>query len=113
MSSPWQPLQSAGLFFTEPSPRAHSPQLAARRVQYLLRQSLEAISKIGFWFKVKADARFKPEEYIKYFEDLNRASNAEIGQKDIFEIASIYYAVAYTNPAPHTFRPGMQGKGHD
>jgi hypothetical protein len=24
---------------------------------------LEAISKIGFWFKVKAAARFHPEEY--------------------------------------------------
>ena len=24
---------------------------------------LEAISKNGFWFKVEADARFKPEEY--------------------------------------------------
>gem|GEM_PF-4741174 len=23
----------------------------------------EAISKIGFWFKVKAAARFRPEEY--------------------------------------------------
>ena len=32
---------------------------------------LEAISKNGFWFKVKAAARFKPEEYIGYFEDLN------------------------------------------
>jgi hypothetical protein len=49
---------------------------------------LEAISKIGFWFKVKAAARFKPYEYIRYFEDLNQAPNAEIGPKDLFEIAS-------------------------
>ena len=44
--------------------------------------------KNGFWFKVKAAARFKPEEYIGYFEDLNGAPNAEIGPKDFFEIAS-------------------------
>ena len=30
----------------------------------------EAISKKGFWFKVKAAANIKPEEYIRYFEDL-------------------------------------------
>jgi hypothetical protein len=51
----------------------------------------------------KADARFptlrdfplvkssnvsrNPEEYIGYFEDLNRAPNAEIGPKGFFEIA--------------------------
>ena len=29
-----------------------------------------------------------PEEYTRYFEDLNRASNAEIGPKDFFETAS-------------------------
>jgi len=28
--------------------------------------------------KVKADAKFKPEEYIRYFEDFNFAANAEI-----------------------------------
>ena len=26
--------------------------------------------KNGFWFKVKAAANIKPEEYIRYFEDL-------------------------------------------
>jgi len=31
---------------------------------------IEAISKNGFWFKVKAAANIKPEEYIGYFEDL-------------------------------------------
>ena len=29
--------------------------------------------------KVKADVRFKPEEYFPYFEDLDLAPNAEIG----------------------------------
>ena len=48
---------------------------------------LEAISKIGLWPKVKAAARSKPEEYSRYFEDLNRAPNTEIGPKGIFEIA--------------------------
>jgi len=28
-----------------------------------LRQLIEAISKNGFWFKIKAAARFNPEEY--------------------------------------------------
>jgi hypothetical protein len=51
--------------------------------------------------QVKAAARFKPEEYIKYFEDLIRSPNAEIGlislrsssyarQEDFFEIASCH-----------------------
>jgi hypothetical protein len=52
------------------------------------RPVLEAISKSGFWLKVKAAVRIKPEEYIRYFEDLIRALNAEIGPKDLFEIAS-------------------------
>jgi hypothetical protein len=38
---------------------------------------LEPTSKSGFWFKIKADARFNPEEYFQYFEDLNRVPNAE------------------------------------
>jgi hypothetical protein len=29
-----------------------------------------AVSKLGFWFKVKAAVKIKPEEYIMYFEDL-------------------------------------------
>jgi len=49
---------------------------------------LEAFLKIGFWFKVKAAARFQPEEYFQYFEDWNRVPNAEIEPKDIFKIAS-------------------------
>ena len=32
--------------------------------------------------------RNNPEEYIGYFEDLFRASNAEFGPKDFFEIGS-------------------------
>ena len=44
--------------------------------------------KDEFWSKVKAVARFNPEEYSKYFEDLNRAPNAEIEPKGIFETAS-------------------------
>jgi len=30
---------------------------------------IEAVSKIGSWFKVKADVTIKPEEYNEYFED--------------------------------------------
>jgi len=36
----------------------------------IFENTIEAISKIGFWFKVKAAANIKPEEYIGYFEDL-------------------------------------------
>lgn len=38
----------------------------------------KAVSKGGYWFKVKADVNIKPEEYYKYFEDLIFAPNAEI-----------------------------------
>jgi len=31
---------------------------------------IEAISKNGFWFKVKAAANINPEEYSGYFEEL-------------------------------------------
>ena len=44
--------------------------------------------KNGFWFKIKAAVRNKPEEYIRYFEDLFRAPNAEFGPKSVFEIVS-------------------------
>ena len=49
-----------------------------------MNKGLEAISKPSIGFKVKADAGFKPEEYIEYFEALNRASNAEIGREGRF-----------------------------
>jgi len=61
-------------------------QVKLYRNQLVVTVWLEAISKNGFWFKVKAAARFKPEEYIRYFEDLNRAPNAEIEPKDFFEM---------------------------
>jgi hypothetical protein len=47
---------------------------------------LEAISKIGFWFKIKAEPRVNPQAYPGYVEDLERAPNAEIGPKDFFEM---------------------------
>jgi len=45
---------------------------------------LEAFLKSGFWPKIKAAVRFRPEEYTRYFEDLNLAPNAEIGPKGAF-----------------------------
>ena len=33
-------------------------------------------------------AEFQPADILKYFEDLKRRPNAEVGPKDIFEIAS-------------------------
>ena len=63
---------------------------------------IEAISKIGFWFKVKAGARFNPPRLLtgsstripKYSEELKRGPNAEIGPKDFFEMASTFIHVA-------------------
>jgi hypothetical protein len=45
---------------------------------------LEAISKIGFWFKIKAGPRFNPQAYFKSSEELKRRPNTEIGPKDFF-----------------------------
>ena len=44
--------------------------------------------KNGFWFKVKAVADIRPEEYGEYFEDLIFAPNAEIGPKGVLKTAS-------------------------
>jgi len=44
--------------------------------------------KNGFWFKVKAVADIRPEEYGEYFEDLMFAPNAEIGPKGVLKTAS-------------------------
>jgi hypothetical protein len=38
---------------------------------------IEAISKIGFWFKIKAEPRFNPQAYFKYSEELKRRPNTE------------------------------------
>ncbi len=62
-------------------------------IKSALQTILEAISKIGFWFKVAAGPSVKPEEYHRYFEDFTRGTNKEIGPKDIFEIASIHLAL--------------------
>jgi len=53
--------------------------LPAREKRPRCSRYVEAVSKPSIGFKVKAAAGFKPEEYIKYFEDLDRAPNAEIG----------------------------------
>jgi hypothetical protein len=65
--------------------------------------SPEAISKIGFWFKIAAGPSFpaardfppdqilfvgrKPEVRLRRIEDLKRGTNKDIGPKDIFEMA--------------------------
>ena len=40
--------------------------------------------------KHRGGAEFQPADILKYFEDLNQGPNAEVGPKDIFEIASNY-----------------------
>jgi len=52
-----------------------------------VKRVLEAISKIGFWFKVAAGASFKPQVRLRRIEDLKRGTNKDIGPKDIFEIS--------------------------
>jgi len=39
---------------------------------------VDSVSELPHGLKVKADVRFEPEEYIRHFEDLNLAPNAEI-----------------------------------
>ena len=39
---------------------------------------------------------FQPAGILKYVEDLKRGPNTEIGQKDLFEIASIYFETLIT-----------------
>ena len=56
---------------------------------------VKVISKIGFWFKLKAGLRSNPPRQVagsstrilKYVEDLERCPNTEIGPKDFFEMA--------------------------
>jgi len=58
---------------------------------------LDTISKIGFWFKVKAEPMFNPQTYLSIPKSWNEAPTPRlirlrrIGPKDIFEIASISY----------------------
>jgi len=64
--------------------------------------TLSAISKIGFWFKVKAGAIVNPLRLLagsssrirKYVEDLKREPGADIGPKDIFEKAYSHSAAS-------------------
>jgi hypothetical protein len=60
--------------------------------------SLEAISKLGFWFKIPSSPKgfagtraagpsFKPQVRLRLIEDLKRGTNKDIGPKDIFERA--------------------------
>jgi hypothetical protein len=68
---------------------------------------LEAISKIGFWFKIAAELIFpalldfppdsiifvgrRPEVRLRRIEDLKIGTNKDIGPKGIFEMASTYF----------------------
>jgi hypothetical protein len=56
--------------------------------QIVVDRSTKAISKIELWLKLKAGPKFQPAGILKYFEELKRGPNAEIGPKGIFEIAS-------------------------
>ena len=53
-----------------------------------MKRKIRSCLRYIFKFKIKAAVKFKPEEYIWYFEDLGFAPNAEIGLKDISEAAS-------------------------
>ena len=64
--------------------------------QLLTHKKLEAIAKIGFWFKFsrrilagqERGTEFQPADILKYFEELKLGPNTEIGTKDFFEMAS-------------------------
>jgi hypothetical protein len=69
-------------------------------MNFLTIKKLEAISKIGFWFKIPSSPKgfaetraagpsFKPQVRLRRIEDLKRGTNKDIGPKDIFEVASI------------------------
>ena len=53
-----------------------------------MKRKIETLSKIGFWFKIKAQLAFQSAGILLYFEELKRENNTEIGIKDIFEIGS-------------------------
>ena len=44
--------------------------------------------KIRILAQVQGGAEFQPEDILKYFEELKRGPNTEIGTKDFFEMAS-------------------------
>ena len=58
---------------------------------------VETFSKLGFPVEIKTRARITPPRLLtgpptrilKVVEDLRRGLNADIGRKDVFEIASI------------------------
>jgi len=42
------------------------------------------LTKLGFWFRIKARVKTLPQAYRRYSEDKIFACNAELGQKDNF-----------------------------
>ena len=67
-------------------------------VQEIYVQILQAISKKGFWFKIKLISpvvgggfHFQTAVILKYVEDLEIESNAEFGPKNFFEMACNRY----------------------
>ena len=67
---------------------------------------LEAISKIGFWFKFsrrrsagqERGTEFQPADILKYFEELEFGPNIGIGTKDLFEMASLLWKCRISRP---------------
>ena len=59
--------------------------------------TIETLSKIGFWFKIKAQLAFQPAEILLYFEELKQEFNADIEPKDIFERVSSFRADVSTH----------------
>jgi len=64
MTANGRALLSASAGKQKSTPNKFAGNRAAKVVLFL-----GAVSKLGFWFKVKADVRFQLEEYLKYFED--------------------------------------------
>ena len=43
-------------------------EIYSQKVRFQIKYYWKLISKIRFWFKVKADSSFNPQEYLAYFE---------------------------------------------
>ena len=60
---------------------------------------VEAVSKLGFWFKVAAGPSLKPQAYSSISRILNEAPTKTLGQKTILKQLLIHFGVCGTGSA--------------
>jgi len=61
---------------------------AFKAIRRLMHTLIRSHLKNRILVQDQGGAEFQPADILKYFEDLKRGPNAEVGPKDIFEIAS-------------------------